>query len=324
MQLRYAADYRTLLWAFVFFPGVAIAQYADPSLVGWLTPIGLYLGFCAGVFSHNQNHCPTFAGKRANVVYAAYLSFFYGYPTFAWIPTHNLNHHKFVNKPGDATITWRYTEKHTWAVASTYFFVSAYWQSGPIKQYIRKARAAENPAIFRQIVAQYAIVFGLHAALVALALWLHGPLTGALVYLSAFGLPAFFALWSMIFINYIQHVHCDPWSKHNHSRNFVGKVGNFFVFNNGLHTVHHENAAAHWSTLPALHARIEAEIDPALKQGSIFGFCLRTYVLGPFAERFRTKQVGRAASDPPASRAAAAAPVDEIVAVGAGVNEAMV
>lgn len=325
MLLRQAADYRTMLWAFVFFPAVALAQYANPALVGWLTPIGLYFGFCAGVFSHNQNHCPTFQTKRANALYAAYLSFFYGYPTFGWIPTHNLNHHKFVNKRGDATITWRYTEKHTWTVAWTYFFISAYWQSDPIKQYIRKARLAENPAVFRQIVAQYATVFGLHLACLALALKLHGLGLGLLVYLSAFGLPSFFALWSMMFINYIQHIHCDPWSKHNHSRNFVGQVGNFFVFNNGLHTVHHENAGAHWSKLPELHARIEAEIDPALKQHSIFGFCFDNYVLGLFSERFRTRQVGRAASDPPAGRVAPAAPpADDIMAVDAGVNASMV
>lgn len=324
MQLRNAADYRTLFWAFVLFPAVAFAQYANPALAGWLLPLGLYLGFCAGVFSHNQNHCPTFKGKRANALYAAYLSFFYGYPTFGWIPTHNLNHHKFVNKKGDATITWRYTEKNTWTVAWTYFFISAYWQSGPIKEYIRKARASENRTIFRQIVSQYATVVGLHLACVALAVYLHGPKLGALVYLSAFGLPAFFALWSMMFINYIQHVHCDPWSKHNHSRNFVGKVGNFFVFNNGLHAAHHENAGAHWSKLPELHARIADEIDPELNQHSIFGFCLRAYLLGAFSDRFRTHQIGRAASNPPEGRSAPAPAPNEILAVDAGVNASMV
>src|SRR6185436_7822838 len=35
MTLRNPADRRTLLWAFVLFPGVALGQYAFPALAGW-------------------------------------------------------------------------------------------------------------------------------------------------------------------------------------------------------------------------------------------------------------------------------------------------
>ena len=298
MRPRYAADHRMLLWFFGMHVA-ALAQYVRPSLAPWLLPLGLYFGFCSGVFSHNHNHCPTFSSRRANAIYANWLSVFYGYPVFAWIPTHNLNHHKFVNKAGDATVTWRYTNENTWTVAWTYFFVSAYWQSAPIKQFIRKARE-EKPALFRTILTQYSVVAAAHIGLYVLAVALHGVARGSLVYFCAFGIPSGFALWSMMFINYLQHVHCDPWSAHNHSRNFVSKVGNFFVFNNGLHTAHHENPGAHWSRLPEHHARIEAQIHPELKQRSIFGFCLRVYLLGAlFPRRFRTKQVGRAPFQPP-------------------------
>jgi fatty acid desaturase len=102
MLPRFAADYRTLLWAFVLFPAAAVVQYVWPWLCGWMVPVSLYLGFCSGVFSHNQNHCPTFKSRGMNTFYAAWLSMFYGYPTFAWIPTHNLNHHKFINKAGES------------------------------------------------------------------------------------------------------------------------------------------------------------------------------------------------------------------------------
>jgi beta-carotene hydroxylase len=321
MRPRFAADYRTLLWL-VAMHVVAFAQYVRPSLVGWLLPISLYFGFCAGVFSHNHNHCPTFKSRRANAIYANWLSVFYGYPVFAWIPTHNLNHHKFVNKAGDATITWRHTNANTWTVASSYFFISAFWQSDPIKQYVGKARR-ENRGLFRTIVMQYSVVAAAHVGLLALAILLHGPVRGLLVYAFAFGIPSFFALWSMMFINYIQHVHCDPWSLHNHSRNFVSKIGNFLVFNNGLHAAHHENAGAHWSKLPEYHAEIEAMIDPELKQQSIWGFCLKSYLLGAMSSRFRTRQIGRAPFDPPDGR-----PVriytDEVSAVEAGINAAPV
>jgi beta-carotene hydroxylase len=112
--------------------------------------------------------------------------------------------------------------------------------------------------------------------------------------------PALFALWVMMFVNYIQHVHCDPWSPHNHSRNFVSKLTNFWVFNNGFHAAHHEHAGAHWSALPALHAQIADQIDPALCEQTMFGFCFRVYLLGLVSEKARTHQVGRAPFDPPA------------------------
>jgi len=298
MTLRFPADRRTLLWAFALLPGVALAQYAWPSLVGWFVPLSLYTGFCAGAFAHNQNHCPVFEGRSMNALYASWLSVFYGYPTFAWVPTHNLNHHKFLNKAGDATITWRYSKRNTWLVASTYFFVSAYWQKGVTDAFVRNVKA-RSPRFYRQILIQTFTVVAAHATLVTLAILLHGWRLGLLVYLCGFGVSAAMGLWGMIFINYVQHVHCDPWSKHNHSRNFVGRLGNWLVFNNGLHAAHHEHAGAHWSRLPALHAAIAPEIHPDLCQRSILSFCLRTYVLGAFDQRYRTKQIGRAAYDPP-------------------------
>src|SRR5205823_13876270 len=86
MKLRHAADHRTLLWAFLFFSAVALSQYAFPALAGWLLPLGIYFGYCAAIFSHNHNHCPTFTSRRANAFFSAWISVFYGYPTFAWIP----------------------------------------------------------------------------------------------------------------------------------------------------------------------------------------------------------------------------------------------
>src|SRR5207244_6918153 len=118
------------------------------------------------------------------------------YPTFAWIPTHNLNHHKYVDRAGDATITWRLTKKNHFLMAFIYFFVSSYWQSGPTKEYIAKARAGK-PALYRQIVIQYIVEFGSHLGMLALALALHGLGRGLFVYLSAFGIPAVFALWAI-------------------------------------------------------------------------------------------------------------------------------
>jgi beta-carotene hydroxylase len=320
-MIRHKSDWRTVLWAFVLFPAAGFAPYVEPRLIPWLLPLSLYYGFCAGVFSHNQNHCPTFKSRRVNAFYAAWLSVFYLFPTYVWIPSHNLNHHKYVNKAGDATITWRYSRKNTWLIASTYYFVSAFWQKPVLDEYVAKAKAG-NRAVYRQIVTQQVTVAGAHLSLLALGLATRGIKQGALVYVFGFLIPAFFANWSMIFINYIQHVHTDPWSEHNHSRNFVSKLGNWLVFNNGYHTAHHESAGLHWSKLADAHAKIAHLIAPELNQKSIFGYCLNAYLLGIFSERFRTKQVGRAPYDPPQG-GEVNLQTAAVAAVEAGVNASM-
>lgn len=291
-MLRYRADMRTLIWA-ALMPIAALTPYFEPSLAYYLFPVCCYFALCAGVIAHNHNHRSTFRGSRLNRVFGGFLSVFYGYPTFAWVPTHNQNHHRFINKAGDATITWRHTNRHNFFIAATYFFVSAYYQSAPIKEYIRKARE-RNPALYRDIVAQYVVWAGAHVVLLALAVGIHGPGVGALVWTLCFGLPALFALWTIIFFNYIQHVHTDPWSEHDHSRSFVGGVMNFLLFNNGFHTVHHENPAAHWSTLPELHARIADQIHPSLRIPNFGTWLFKTYVLAPLVPSMGTRQVGRA------------------------------
>jgi beta-carotene hydroxylase len=327
-MLRHSADRRTALWAFVLFPAMALVPYVDPRVLRigghfapWLLPLGLYFGFCAGVFSHNHNHCPMFKSRSMNAFYSAWLSIFYFYPTWVWIPSHNLNHHKYVNRAGDATITWRYSKKNTLFTSSTYYFVSAFWQKPVLDEYFAKARAS-NPKLFRQIIVQMVTVGGTHASLLALAIALHGKKLGSLVYLFGVAIPALFANYSMIFINYIQHVHADPWSEHNHSRNFVSKLANWLVFNNGYHTAHHESPGLHWSKLAAAHAKIAHLIHPDLNQASIFGYCIKAYLFGIFSERFRTKQVGRAPYDPPGGGELKLATA-EVSAVEAGINATM-
>jgi len=104
----------------------------------------------------------------------------------------------------------------------------------------------------------------------------------------------------MMWFNYMQHVHCDPWSAHNHSRNITGRIFNFLVFNNGLHTIHHENPGSHWSKAYELHNAIKDQIDPRLNEPSFLWWVFRAYVITAFFPSLETKQVGRAAYDPPA------------------------
>src|SRR6185503_10072124 len=100
MHLRFAEDRRALFWAFVLFPAVPAIVYVWPRALPFAMPLALYLAYCSGVPAHNHNHCPTFRERWANAAYGCWLSIFYGVPIFAWIPTHNQNHHRYLNGEG--------------------------------------------------------------------------------------------------------------------------------------------------------------------------------------------------------------------------------
>jgi beta-carotene hydroxylase len=308
MLPRHASDYRTILWT--LFPPAAIAiQYARPELIPYLWWLSCYFALACGVIAHNHNHCPTFPDRGMNQAFGNWLTVFYGYPSFVWIPTHNLNHHKYLNTEGDATITWRFTNKHNLLVAVTYFFVSSYYQKFPTNAFLAKTRKS-NPALFRRIVFQYVFWIGSYIALFATAVALHGLSKGTFVFMMTVGVPALFSLWTIMLFNYEQHVHTDPWSKHSHSRSFLSPTLNFLLFNNGYHAAHHENPGMHWTKLPEAHAKIASEIHPSLKQSSLWGYWFKQYALAPFFPRLGSVQIGPGPQRRPEAPSVASADVD--------------
>lgn len=278
MKLRFAADRRALFWALFLFPALPAISFVWPSALPWLLPFGLYLAYCAGVLTHNHVHAPVFQNKRMNSLYSAWLSFFYGSPIFVWIPTHNQNHHRYLDGPGDFARISKFAERDTLWAALSYPTRSVAAQAPEIWRYARIAWRG-NSVRSRQITGQILALIGGHAAVLTLALALHGWRQGALIYGCAVALPAAFASWAMMFTNYVQHVGCDPTSPDNHSRNFVSPTLNWLVFHAGFHTVHHEHPGTHWSRYPALHTWRASRIEARLNEHSIFGYCLKTYLL---------------------------------------------
>jgi len=309
MQLRFIADRRTLFWSLFLFPALPALSYARPQLAPWLLPLSLYLAYCSGVLAHNHNHAPVFRNRRLNSLYSAWLSFFYGCPLFVWIPTHNQNHHRYLDGPGDATRTSELAGTDSlWAVL-TYPTRSGLAQMPAIWRYVREARA-HHPARFRQIVLESATVVLGHAAAAGLALSLYGLAGGALLYVCALGVPALSAGWSMMFTNYLQHVGCDHTSVDDHSRNFVSRFLNWWVFEAGFHTVHHEHAGTHWSAYPALHAARAARIAPHLNEGTLFGFFVCRYLLKTPAARTSAARFDQDRTPPGVSAASAPSETD--------------
>jgi fatty acid desaturase len=130
-----------------------------------------------------------------------------------------------------------------------------------------------------RIVIESAALLIAHVGAVAAFVTRHGAGLGLLAYFVALGLPALLGTYWMMLTNYLQHVGCDPGSEHDHSRNFVSPLFNWFVFDNGYHTVHHEQPSLHWSRYAALHASRARKPRPGLDlPGTPLGFFARRYL----------------------------------------------
>jgi fatty acid desaturase len=281
-MLRYAADIRTLAYMAVT-TGVFILLWTTdiPGAPFWFVYVlYLFLSIAVTVIAHNHNHLPIWRNSTLNSFTDYWLTVFYGFPAFAWIPTHNMNHHALNNKEGDYTITYRLTEHNHLLMLVFYPMMSSYYQQKPIRDYLKMLRT-KSPSKFALAVGQYA----------ALILWigigLYLDWQKALLFII---IPQQVGLFSVLVFNYVQHVHADEESPVNHSRNFTGFL-NVLLFNNGYHTVHHDKAGTHWSKAPEAHKAVADKIDPALIERSFWWYIFRVYFLGAFIPRFRTKSM---------------------------------
>ncbi|MCH2043354.1 MAG: fatty acid desaturase [Saprospiraceae bacterium] len=288
-MLKYQADLKTLLYMTIttsLFVFLWISRSWEYSMVlfAGLYGVHLFMAVSVSVMAHNQMHVPMWKSNILNRITEVWISLFYGFPVFAWIPTHNQNHHRWNNREPDYTKTYKFSEKNATWMALIYPSVSGSAQLVANINWL-KDRFRKNKRQFAFCMFQ----------LVALVSW----------YVSFFAMDWFWAiflvviphqvsLYVVMYFNYIQHVHADEESEYNHSRNIVGNhIGslNFFLFNNGLHTVHHINARLHWSELPAEHARVQHRIDDRLKEKSFWWYTIRQYILGPIIPSLRTKSM---------------------------------
>jgi len=278
-MLRYKADRRTVCFL-VMITSMLILQWNLSRFHWYLYAFQIFMTTNVFVIAHYHNHVPMWRNKLLNRLTDYWITIFYGFPTFVWTPTHNMNHHKFNNNPGDDTITYRYSEKNNLASILSYPSISSYFQMDLIRDYLKGLRKT-RPDEFRHCITQI-VVLGAVLAVAFLLDW-----KKALLYLF---IPQQFALFVVLAINYIQHVHADEQSEYNHSRNFKGLFNSFFL-NSGLHTAHHERMGLHWSKLPEAHAKIEQHIDKRLIEKSFAWYLFRVYILGLFFPSCRTQSM---------------------------------
>jgi fatty acid desaturase len=302
-MLRYLADLRTMAFMAFYF-GLVALQFAVPSITvlggpswvsiavgGPLLVLTAFFSFFCAVATHNTVHSPVFKHRTANRVFQAALTVTYGHPVSAFVPGHNLSHHKHTQTARDVMRTTK--ARFRWHLLNGLFFLV---MVGPA---IMKGEAAyfkmmkdRAPAWHRQLRVEQVTLFGLYAVLLALDVLhpvvLFGHALYGLKFLVFVFLPHKYAAWGIITMNMLQHDGCDtidpgtpraPSNEWTHSRNFVGKLVNWFTFNNGYHTIHHMHPGLHWSLLPEAHAReVAPHIHPALDQRSLAGYVFRTFI----------------------------------------------
>ena len=276
-MLRYTADWRTLGYMFVT-TALLVVQWRlsefQPLLYLW----ALFMSVSVGIIAHNHNHVTIWTSKPLNALTDYWLTLFYGFPAFGWIPTHNMNHHKFNNREGDYTLTYRYTERNNLLTLLSYPSISGYHQQRPIRDYLAHLWSHKRRN-FWFCLSQYAVL----VTFILGALWLDWK--KALLFIV---IPQQVSLFFILIFNYIQHVHADEESEYNHSRNIVGPWLNALLFNNGFHTIHHHVPGLHWSKTREAHDRIAHRIDPVLNEWSFWWLIVRVYILGIFIPHFRS------------------------------------
>jgi beta-carotene hydroxylase len=258
--------------------GIFITHWSMPEFNIFLFLGAMVMATTCFAVAHNHAHHNMWKFGILNRLTDYWLTLFYGFPIYAWIPTHNLNHHRYSNKEGDHTATWRYSQKNNLLVLLAYPVMSAIYQQTPTSQFL-KHEWKTNKGRFLFFISQY-VVWALCIAGAVYIDW-HKALYCMII-------PGAFSVIGVHMINFIQHVHCDENSAYNHSRNFTG-LGSRLLLNAGFHTIHHERVDMHWSDLSVGHAQIASKIDPALIEKSLLWYILRVYIFSIFVPQWRSQ-----------------------------------
>jgi fatty acid desaturase len=289
MKLRYLADIRSIAFVATYF-GLVVAQWffvpTNPFIAVPVFVATCIFSWVGAVITHNSIHCPVFSGARSNRVFQIILSLTYGSAVSAFVPGHNLSHHKHTQTNRDVMRTSK--ARSQWNIVNLMVFAPRVAISIMRNDaaYV-KAMKGQHRSWFRQYMVETYAVIGVTGLLFiidwkkAAAYWL---------------IPHLYAAWGIISINFLQHDGCDQNHPFNHSRNFVGRTLNWFTFNNGYHGIHHEKPSLHWSLLREAHDEyLGPHIHPELDQKSLIIYVLKTFV---FPGRRRRYDGGQVQLDP--------------------------
>jgi hypothetical protein len=267
--VRYSSDWRSLAFVAVALFLHAWALVASPSHL--LTSAALILAlalfaFAGCVINHNHQHLPIFRRRRNNVLFNCALTLAKGHTATQIVVPHQLNHHVHDGGAED-WIRMSLVDDAPGGAARILFYIF---------RASRSMRGNRSLAGAPRLHADQALSLRIERAL--LYAWLILGLCVNWRSVLVFWLPAWlFAMLFLVAVNLFQHDGCSPGSEFSGSRNFTGRIFNWFLFNNGFHTVHHRQGALHWSLARLEHVKIVDRIPPELNERSLVGFILKRY-----------------------------------------------
>lgn len=269
MRLKHPSD-----WRQVFIVLVYLSLLTSMVLVPWCQNVVFLITACMFSFyvqtvTHNVLHGVLFERKALNRAFRFVLSFCGLFPVSSVIPSHNIVHHHFDD---DGQPDWASPAhaRFSWNLLNLLHFPNII---GPITfAGINRWASVKGRADYRRQSMQESIfAFGLTTLLLAYDFWT--VLFFVLV-------PQLWGARWFLRVNLIQHDACDTESEIDHSRNFGGKLLNWFSVNAGYHTAHHNKPGLHWTELPANHLKdVAPAMNPQLLQKSLLVYLARTYVL---------------------------------------------
>ena len=270
-MLRYRADLRSIAFVLTYLGLTGFVFATDLPLWAWV-PVSVsmaVLSFLCAVITHNTIHSPVFRWRPLNKAFQVLLTLCYGHPVSMFVPGHNLSHHRHTQEPKDRMRTDKL--RFRWNFLNQLLFM---FYVGPAifsdNARFAKLMYGKNQVWFRQFVLE--AVF--YVAFLGLTLWLDWQ-----KFLVFVVIPHQYAAWGIMGINFVQHDGCDGSHPYNHSRNFTGRVVNWFTFNNGFHGIHHMHPGLHWSLLREAHEKeLAPHVHPNLDQPLLIPYCFRAYI----------------------------------------------
>lgn len=226
------------LLAFGLFAPIATTWYVAVPLIVTLTLLNFSLTI--GVL-HMHTHRPLFVSKRLNRVVDLFCCMPALLTAAEMREVHILNHHRYNDGPGDVTST----EGRERGLGAIWYWI----RYGTIvkRHTIRTIFAADATA--KQRIRRHQFVFDLTIvlALVALTWYAAGGARFALFYWIPFAVTQV----NSGYFAWLTHAPArgfedDP----SKSLNTAGNWLNFFIFNQGYHSVHHRYPGIHWSQIP--------------------------------------------------------------------------
>lgn len=282
--LRFRADLVSL--AYLALAAAALAgHWLHGEVVWWLVPVHAAMAYGMGCIQHDHCHLPMWRTRWLNRITDLWLAVLRGDGPWSWMPTHVRNHHRFANRIGDLTLTWRYGRGSGAATWARYTIDAQLRYAGAcLVELVRCARRGRW-----WCWAQCGAAAAVHGA----ALW-SDPWLALWVLI----VPQAFGIVAMVGTGFHQHQGTDPRSPWRQARDFTGRLNNWLHFNHGLHTVHHAEPGLHWSEWPAAHRAIADRLDPGLQHACLPWYLLRASLIDAWSAGRRTGSGDRAWPEP--------------------------